>query len=439
MGIRIRWQPVALACALALASLTAAADELTDRARRLIEQGQGKQAYALLLPQESARAGDPEFDHLLGIAAIDAGENERAIFALERVLALQPDNHVARADIARAYLASGERETARREFETVRRQQIPEPAKATIDRFLSAIAAAEQTQVTGYIELGLGHDTNVNAATGSGQIAIPSLGGIIVTLNQGATRRSDNFAALSGGVNVTHKLAPEWALVASAAASARFNEKATEFDTLSYEGNLGVRWARQKNAFTVGAQAQTFELDASRYRETRGVVGQWQHTLDDKRQVTLFGQHSQLRYPTQGVRNADRQILGLGYGHAFDGEYTPVLFTSVYGGREKELSSGVPHLGHDVYGGRAGLQMRVASGLTAFVNASYEERKFGGQEPLFLVTRTDRQTDVGGGLTYSLRPGTTVTGQLNHTDNRSNVALNRFTRTLASVSLRVSF
>src|ERR1051325_6517870 len=100
-------------CALAAACSLAFADELTDRAKRLLNQRQAKQAYELLLPQEGARAGDPEFDYLLGIAALDAGAPERAVFALERVLAVQPNNHVARAEIARAYLALGEREAAR--------------------------------------------------------------------------------------------------------------------------------------------------------------------------------------------------------------------------------------------------------------------------------------------------------------------------------------
>ncbi|HUG75910.1 MAG TPA: tetratricopeptide repeat protein, partial [Burkholderiales bacterium] len=124
----------AVAVAFAASSLVAFADELTDRARRLLQERQAQQAYQLLLPQESARAGDPEFDYLLGIAALDAGEPERAVFALERVLAVQPANHVARAEIARAYLALGERDTARREFETVRAQSIPADAKATIDQ-----------------------------------------------------------------------------------------------------------------------------------------------------------------------------------------------------------------------------------------------------------------------------------------------------------------
>src|SRR5687767_6269180 len=122
--------------ALAAWAGVALADALTDRAKHLLEQRQARQAYELLLPQEAARAGDPEFDYLLGLAAIDAGEPERGVFALERVLALQPANHVARAEIARAYLALGERDAARREFETVRRQPVPEGVRTTIDRFL---------------------------------------------------------------------------------------------------------------------------------------------------------------------------------------------------------------------------------------------------------------------------------------------------------------
>src|SRR5574341_400922 len=118
-----------LGLALFTASITAGADEVTDRAKRLLAQQQAKEAYALLAPLEEKRAGDPEFDYLLGIAALDAGEPERAVFALERVLALQPNNALARAEIARAYFIMGERETAKREFQAVREQPIPSEAK----------------------------------------------------------------------------------------------------------------------------------------------------------------------------------------------------------------------------------------------------------------------------------------------------------------------
>ena len=417
----------------------AAADAFTDRAKRLIEQGQQKAAYDLLLPQESARAGDPVYDYLLGIAANDMHDYERAVFALERVLAVQPDNALARAEIAKAYFAMGERETARKEFESVRKQPIPQQAKDTIDRYLSAISASEVTQVSGFVELGLGYDSNVNSATSANQIALPALGGIVATLNPGATQRSDKFAALSTGMNITHRVAKEWSLVGGGAVAVKKNEHADLFDTLSFDGNLGARWSRGAEAITAGTQYQTFQLDHNTFRNTSGLIAQWQHSYDERRQATLYTQYSELRYPTQTIRNANRKIIGAAYAQAFTGDRQPVLFGSVYAGSEDELAEGVPHLGHKPLGVRIGGQMRLTPGLSAFANASYEHRRYGGPEPIFLVTRTDRQYDVSGGLSYVLRPGTTLIGQLAHTDNRSNVELDRFRRTLVTVSLRFNF
>jgi tetratricopeptide (TPR) repeat protein len=430
---------MALAMAIAASAFTALADELTDRAKVLLARKDAKAAYALLLPQEGRRAGDPEYDYLLGVAALDSGEYERAVFALERVLAVQPNNHVARAEIARAFLAMGERDSARREFETVRQQTIPPEAKASIERYLAAIAASETTQIAGFVEFGVGSDSNVNSATGNSQIALPALGGIVATLNPNSTRRSDTFAALSGGVNLTHRLSPEWSVVGGAAGAAKLNRKATEFDTLNVDANLGGRWNRGREAITVGAQFQTFELDWKRFRDTKGLVAQWQHSLDEARQATLFSQYSELRYPSQSIRNANRKIIGAAYAQAFSGDSAPVLFGSVYGGRESEIAAGVPHLGHVPVGVRVGGQMRLGAGVSAFANASYERRKYGGPEPFFLATRTDKQSDMSIGLSYVIYPGTTLIGQLARTDNRSNIPLNQFKRDLATLSLRFNF
>ena len=430
---------IAAGCVLAFSASTIFADELTERAKSLLARQDAKAAYALLLPAEAGRAGDPEFDYLLGIAAIDAGEPERAVFALERVLALQPNNHLARAEIARAYLALGERDAARREFQIVREQSIPADAKATIDRFLAAIAAADVTRVEGFIELGAGYDSNVNAATSSTQIALPSLGGIIATLDPAATKRGDTFGALSGGVNVTHKLTDAWSVVGAAAGAVRMHSDEKNFDQITLDGSLGARWSSGKEAITVAGQVQSFELDWARYRETTGAVAQWQHSYDERRQASVFGQYSELRYPTQSIRNADREVQGVAYGKAFDVTYTPVVFTSAYAGRERELAAGVPHLGHKLWGARLGGQLRLGGGWSLIASAAYEERRYGGPEPFFLVTRKDRQADLSAGVGYLLRPNTTVLAQLAHTDNRSNVEINKFDRTVASLSVRFNF
>ncbi len=428
-----------LGLAMAALSLTALADQALDRAKQLLAQKQPSQAYELLLPLEAQRAGDPEFDYLLGIAALDSGHGERAVFALERVLAVQPDNALARAEIARAYLFVGEKDTARREFENVKRQPIPAEARATIDRYLSAITAAETTQVQGYVELGLGSDSNVNSATANSQIALPAFGGLIATLNSAATSKSDSFASVAGGINFTRKLGDRWAVVGSVAGNGKFNRNEDQFDTDTIEGNLGARWAVDTDALTLAAQMQSFELDNSRYRDSRGLIAQWQHNLDERRQLTGYVQYAQLRYPTQQIRDANRGIVGAAWAQAFSGGLSPVLFLSVYGGEESELADGVPHLGHKPAGLRIGGQIKPAQGWTVFGGVNYEERRYGGPEPIFLVTRKDKQTDVRLGASYLMRAGTTLILQATHTDNESNIDLYRFRRTVGTVSIRFDF
>jgi tetratricopeptide (TPR) repeat protein len=428
---------------LFVVSGAALCDELTDRAKQLLEQRRAREAYELLLPHESERAGNVEFDYLLGIAANDAGEPERAVFALERVLALQPQNHLARAEIARAYLALGERDAARREFETVRGQPIPEAAKASIERFLAAIRAADTTRVEGFVEFGFGYDTNVNSATSSSQItlpaAVPIIGGSTLVLDPLSRAREDAFAALSAGVNVTHKLTNAWALVGGASGLARLHESENQFDQATLDASLAARWSHGRDAITLGGQLQSFQLDYARYRDVAGVVAQWQHSYDDYRQVSLFGQHARLRYPTQGLRDADRDVLGVAYGRAFTVRYSPVVFLSAYAGRERELASDLPQIGYDLWGVRAGGQIALGKGWGVLATASYEQRDYGGPEPAFAETRKDHQTDLSAGVSYLLRAHTTVTAQIAYTDNRSTLPISRFDRTVAGISLRFTF
>jgi hypothetical protein len=261
----------------------------------------------------------------------------------------------------------------------------------------------------------------------------------VLQLDPASTRRDDTFTSVAAGLNFTRRLGEAWSLVGAAAGVWRLNHDEDRFDTATADASLGARWARGKEAITVGGQLQDFEINGARFRETRGLVAQWQHSYDERRQATLYGQHAQLRYPTQTLRNADRDLVGVAYAQAFTGALSPVLFASAYAGREGELSDGVPYLGHKPWGLRLGGQLRLGGGWSAFGTAIYEERRYGGPQPGFLVTRKDRQADLNAGVSYLFRPGTTVIAQVAHTDNRSNFELARFRRSVGTVSLRFSF
>ena len=158
-----------LACLiLCAASWAAMADEVLEQAQALLNRAQAQAAYDLLKPLEEMRAGEPGYDYLLGLAALEVGFPVEAVFALERVVDLNPNHGPARAELARAYIALGETDDARTEFDKVRQMDVPADVRETIDRYMTAIEVyhdATRTRFRPWIEFGVGYDTNVNSAT----------------------------------------------------------------------------------------------------------------------------------------------------------------------------------------------------------------------------------------------------------------------------------
>ncbi len=432
MGVR-KAPVIRVAALFVLLQSLAFADEITDRARRLLQEKNPQAAYQLLQPLESQR-----YDYLLGIAALDSGERERAVFALERVLAVNPNHAQARAEIARAYFLLGEKENALREFQNVRATNPPEAVKQTIDRYLSALGVGA-TQLSGFLEIGFGRDSNVNSATASNQIAIPALGGIVATIAPSGVKIHDTFATAGGGVNVVRGFTPEWAVVAGAAVNGKFNTHQSEFNTGTVDGNLGLRWSRGQEAITAGYQGQDFRVDNDDFRRSNGAVAQWQHSYSEHSQASLFVQEANLSYPTQSIRDARRTIGGVAFGYGWDAPSKPVVFGSLYGGSEKQKEADQPQLGHKPVGVRLGGQVSVGANAVLFGLLSYERRVYNGDNPIFRVTRRDKQSDIRLGMNYVLRPGWLLVPQIAYTDNQSNIDLDKYGRTVISLTLRKTF
>ena len=411
-----------------------------------MDRRDAKSAYAILKPLEAERSGDPDFDYLLGIAALDSGRATEAVFALERVLAVNPAHPQARAEIARAYFVLGETTAAKREFESVKSQQPPAEVQATIERFLDAInrlADTQQTSVAAYIEGTLGYDTNVNSGPGSSQVAIPAFGGAVATLNASGVKTADYFGSATAGVALRHPLSKDVALLAGLNLNKRVHQSEPEFNTGYWDANLGVAWTRGADVFTAALQGNEFFLDGHRYREAYGILGQWQRNIDARNQVSAFGQYSQLRYADRAdvqnsVRDANRSVAGVAYAHAFAGG-TPVVFASLYLGSEAERDSTRPDLGHRLYGVRVGGQYSLNEKTFAFINGNAERRKYGGPDAAFLTTRKDTQYNYAGGVTYSPAKGWKITPQVSRTRNRSNIVINDFSRNIYSVTVRRDF
>lgn len=441
---RVRWRATALSLLVAALPFSASADELTQRARKLMDARDARGAYGLLAPQASARAGDPEFDYLLGIAAIDTGRNTEAVFALERVLAVQPDNARARAEIARAYFNLREFKAAKREFENVKKAAPPAEVVSTVDRYLSAITtAATDTKPTArfFMEAFAGYDTNVNSATADRSVGIPVFGGTVFNLASTASKLSDEYWGAAAGVATRMPIDERWALVAGFNGSRRWNGTYSQFDTSFLDFNAGVQHRRERDLYTLIGQYNDFTVYdpvyKSSYRQAAGGTAQWQRDIDARNQVSAYVQYAALDYPDQPVRNSNRWVTGAGLAHAYRTGLK--VYGAGYLGTDQERAPGQSHLGYHLGGVRLGGDYALRENLLLFANAAWERRQYGGPDPFFLVERADNQYTGALGVHWEPAAGWRVTPQVLGFRNDSNIVINTFGRVIGEVRLRREF
>lgn len=441
-----RPRAVAVALSLLVAALPfcASADELVDRARSLMAKRDARGAYALLAPEASSRAGDPDFDYLLGIAALDTGRNTEAVFALERVLAVQPGNAEARAEIARAYFNLREYKAARREFENVKGAAPPAPVVSTVDRYLSAIRTADpegRPTARFYVEGFAGYDSNVNSATADRSVGIPAFGGTVFQLGNSASKLGDAFWGAAAGVATRMPINERWALLAGFNGSRRWNGTHSQFDSSFIDFNAGVQHRRERDLFTLVGQYNEFTvydpIYTAAYRQAAGGTAQWQRDLNARSQASAYVQYAALDYPDQSVRNSNRWVAGAGLAHAYRGGLK--VYGAGYLGTDQERASNQSHIGFQLGGLRLGGDYPLRDNLLVFANAAYERRQYGGADPLFLVDRSDNQYTGSVGLLWEPVRGWRVTPQVLAFRNDSNISINTFSRIIGEVRLRREF
>lgn len=417
-------------------------EKLLMAANVFIKNGFPDKAYALLHPFQSEFAGDPEFDYLLGIAALDSGKPNEAIFALERTLAVNPSHLQARAEIARAYLAAGELAEAKQEFETVQQQNPPQEVIANIQKYLNIIESArsgQRTSIRGYVEVTLGNDSNVNTATSNNQIAIPLFGGALMNLSASGIATKDTFGTLATGFNMRHALSPSWAVLGGANISKHNYSTQVDFNTTNGDANIGLSLNNGNDNYIAVLQAQSFVLANVAYRDAKGLSTQWQRNLNSGAQLSSYLQYSSLSYPDYKYRNADRYVLGGAYGTPLGADSATVIYFGLYGGAEQPLATGYTYLANNFYGGRMGGEMKLNSQFSLIASASMESRSYEGADTLFLVKRNDTQADLKLGMNYMPAQQWTISPSISYTSNSSNIIINQYDRTVFSVSARRDF
>ncbi len=435
----MRFQGIYLSIAL-LAATTAHADAILQQAETLLNDKKHIQAYDLLAPLEEERAGDPDYDYLLGMTFLGMGEPARAAFAFERCLNVNPENGPCRVQMARTYILLGETPSARNELQTIKDFNPPPEVENLVAQYLGVISNAEKQQqrhISAFAQLGLGYDSNINSATENSKIALPSSAGqAFLTVPVSA---DSAFLQLQAGSGIRYKFSPTVAGLADINVQQRSVLDNHDYDYTTLDTSAGGLVNLNNNVqVQAKLQLQKMWLDGQSYRDVLGLLAQGQKAMSDTSQLAIFSQLSQLRYDTQTARDANRLNLGLAYSQALDLRYSPSFYASIYRGTETANNSQFDYFSQSFLGLRVGGSLVYTDNIRINGHLSTETRNFDAINPFlpFTSKRKDTETNLMLGLTWQIKPQLSLQPNYTYSTNNSNLPINDYTRHIVSVDLR---
>lgn len=418
----------ALLSAGAIAALAPAAAKAQDE----------EAAFEALNAQVETRAGDPQFDYELGIAALDAGRYGDAIIALQRVLSVQPSNPAARAELARAYALAGDIDTAREQFATVVDDPtLPDPVRQRFTGFVRQFdkqIAGGGSDVSGFVEARVGYDDNINTATELDTIVIPLFSFLGAgRLGANAIAQNDEFYEVNAGISGVTAIGRQDRLFASALGSWRDNLDSSAFDQAALTGTAGYAHTfANRDVISLSGQVQKFWLDRDGFRTSYGAIAQYTKPLAKGRALTVSGQWNRLDFDNDPLRDADRFAAGIG----LVGKNVAV---NVTGGKEETRDRAGDAQSFAFASVNAGAEVSVAKRVAVVGGAAFDLRRYDQADPLFLTERRDERLDVRAGLKVAVLDRLFLQPTATYTRNWSNIPLFDFDRWTVSLGARVEF
>ncbi len=428
--------------------------------RQAYESGRAQQAYDLALIDLEEGEGDPAFDFYYGVAAIDSGHLNEGVFALERVLLVQPGHLRARLELARGYFLLREDSRAQQEFKAVLAQNPSENVRANVQRFMDAIRLREgryRPTSSAFVEAGFGHDTNVSSST-EGDVVLFNF------LTGNFSEESDQFIYARGGASYNKPFSPGRSFFSNVDVQSRHNLHDDDFDTSYINGVAGLSVLQGADRYRVSLQGQKYHVgesnlndflfsDEDTFRQMVAVNGEWQRTISRVTQASLFGQVANLKYPGADIRNSMLYTLGAGATHVVSNDeawvkrYKPVIFGSVWAGMEHSdnRSDAAQSLADREFAGmRGGIRIIPMPRLSLDASVTYQWAEYNKASTVVFnssgaVTREDDFYLVSVGAKYLLTDAVVVGGEVSYTSNDSTVGLNDFDRTQARGFVRYNF
>jgi hypothetical protein len=426
--------------AAAMLAAAAARAQPVDEIRALLDRGQPAAAFELAarFPQ---RLGEPSFDLLYGIAAVNAGRPGEGVLALERVLLLDPGNEDARLALARGYFLLGDNTRARDELEAALSRNPPPAVARVIREHLEALREREALRRPGfsaYVEAGGGYDSNPRAGVDDPFIILPVLGA--VTIPEGGVRAGDRAWQLAGGMRASLPVARRSAVfVAAHAERLRYSEQ-RDFDQDFFAGSSGFMGRWRDITWRAGASRAYQRLGGAPYRQTHGAFADAVVPAGERNALSLALQAGRFEYAgANQVRDSDFAAVVVGWRHALAAPWRPQLDVAANAGRERNENPDRHDLSRDTAGARVAMAVFPFEAWALSLGASYQYSRYLEPDAVLQTRREDHYLSADLVLSWQMLRDLWLRAELTAAKNESNLELYEYRRHGAVLKGRYEF
>lgn len=404
----------------------AANPQLLQEAQTLLSEGKSLQAFDLLSPFEIEYAGEIEFDYLLGLALLDSGEPGQAVFAFQRVLAVDPNFAGARIELARAYFDMSQFSLSRAEFITLQAQSPPADVQLVITQYLTAIqnrTLSKKQGWSGYVQLGLGNDSNANNATN-----VNSFLGF--SLTEQSRETSSSLVSTIGGVSYDLPVNYFRTYYIRSNLNNRNYNDASFASSLSYDISVGIKQAL-KNGDSLGLSLQAYSAEVNGSSNSKGLNlnSQYNFNFSAANQLGVFIRLGQIDYVEAfDVKDVTQSLVGLSWVHVFSSELRPSVIATLIGGQDDADLSTSPY-GRTYSGARITLAVAMTHKANIFTSIGSSSSTFDGQFFGLAGDRDDTFNDFSIGTSWRFNETWTLKALVNVVENKSTVDIFTFDKT----------
>ena len=417
-------------------SATSFADTSFPVLEKLVKQQKYQLAYDLAKNIRTQNEGDPRFDYLYGLSALQIGDYNEAVFALDRVTVVSPNVIRPRLELARAYLKLNNKNAALKEFNDVLNLSPPPQVRKNVQVYIAELKRDRSSQISGSVikklaTFAIGYDDNINFGYQDDTIDIIEFG--TITLDPSAVRQKSGFIESSFQIKQNKSLDKKRSSYALARIKHRDYLKNGDYNLTDFDLRKGFLWNRKDQQLQINLRARPVLLGGKLYSNTlsldtiarkslsEGLIGSLSLTLEnyDQKRVELAD-----RKRAFTVARVDTQ----------KGDATHML--SAYLGKEWADKKAGEIYSSDIAGVTYRLTQNWNGQNKSFLNIDYRRYSYQGQYSISPFDRDDNRLIVKAGHEIDVSKNTAITFALRHIKNKSSIELYEAERNEISLGVR---